>query len=197
MIRARALTVTTLVALAPALPVAAETFEIDSAHSRVGFAVKHMVVATVRGEFEAFEGAVDVDLEELTNSSVEVTIDATSVDTGEADRDEHLRSADFFDVANHPRLTFETTAIERDGDGLVAVGDLTIRGVTKPVRMPIEVAGPIQDPWGNTRLGVSGRLTIDRTDFGLNYNRALEAGGLVVGREVDVEIDVELIRRGG
>jgi polyisoprenoid-binding protein YceI len=191
------LTVTTLVALAPALPVAAETFEIDSAHSRVGFAVKHMVVATVRGEFEAFEGAVDVDLEELTNSSVEVTIDATSVDTGEADRDEHLRSADFFDVANHPRLTFETTAIERDGDGLVAVGDLTIRGVTKPVRMPIEVAGPIQDPWGNTRLGVSGRLTIDRTDFGLNYNRALEAGGLVVGREVDVEIDVELIRRGG
>ncbi len=184
-------------ALVPALAAAGETFQIDASHSSVGFGVKHMVVSTVRGAFAEYEGTADVDMDDFANSSVEVTIKAASIDTRQGDRDEHLRSADFFDVENHPEITFRTTAIEREGDDLVAVGDLTMRGITKSVRMPIEVNGPVQDPWGNTRLGVSGRLSIDRTEFGLTYNRALEAGGLVVGKEVDIEIDVELVKQGG
>ncbi len=187
---------TAFIVLVSALPSAAESFDVDPSHSSVGFGVRHMVVSTVRGAFTEFEGAAEVDLEDLTRSSVEVSIQAASVDTRQEDRDKHLRSEDFFDVENHPEITFVSTSIERDGDGLVAVGELTIRGTSRSVRMPVEIAGPVEDPWGNTRLGVSGRLTIDRTDYGLNYNRALEAGGLVVAKEVEIEIDVELVKRG-
>ncbi len=186
-----------VLALAPAIATAAETFQIDASHSNVGFGVKHMVVATVRGAFSEYEGSATVDLGDLTNSSVEVSIKTASIDTRQADRDQHLRSADFFDAENHPEMTFRSTSIERDGDDLVAVGDLTIRDVTRSVRMPIEVSGPIQDPWGNTRLGVSGSLTIDRTEFGLTWNQALETGGLVVAKDVEIEIDVELVKKGG
>lgn len=194
--KARSALLAALLVLGPALVAAAETYQIDNSHSHIGFGVKHMVVSIVRGSFTDYSGSAEVDLDDLSNSSVEVTIAASSVDTRQSDRDDHLRSEDFFDVANHPQIAFRSTSIEQDGDDLVAVGDLTIRGVTKSVRMPIEVSGPIEDPWGNTRLGVSGRLTIDRTDFGLNYNRALEAGGLVVGRDISIEIDVELLKGG-
>ena len=186
-----------LLALLPMAAIAGETFKVDAGHSSVGFAVTHMAVSKVRGAFLEYSGSADVDLESLTASSVEVTIAAASVDTRQADRDEHLRSADFFDVESHPEIRFVSTSIEETDAGLVAVGDLTIRDVTQSVRMPIEVSGPIVDPWGNTRMGVSGRLTIDRTEFGLSYNRLLEAGGLVVGKEVDIQIDVELVKSGG
>ena len=176
---------------------AGETFSIDASHSNVGFGVKHLVVSTVKGAFAEYEGSAEVDMEDFANSSVEVLIKAASIDTRQNDRDEHLRSADFFDVENHPEITFRSTSIERDGDDLVAVGDLTIRGNTKSVRMPIEVNGPVTDPWGNFRLGVSGRVTIDRTEFGLTYSRALETGGLVVGKDVEIEIDVELVKQAG
>lgn len=188
----RALLVTAL-ALLPAV-VQAEKFQIDLGHSRVGFGVRHMAVSTVRGSFLEYSGSVEVDLESLANSSVEVTIVAASIDTRHEGRDNDLRDEAFFDVENYPEITFRSTSIEQEGDDLVAVGDLTIKGNTKSVHMPVEISGPIQDPWGNTRMGVSGRLTIDRTDFGLNYNRMLEVGGLVVGKEVEIEIDVELVK---
>lgn len=174
----------------------AEEFQVDAGHSHVGFGVRHMAVSTVRGAFQEYSGSADVDLDNLANSSVELTIVAASIDTNQEGRDEDLRGEGFFDVENHPEITFSSTSIEQDGDALVVVGDLTIKGTTQSVRMPVELSGPIKDPWGNTRLGVSGRLTIDRTDFGLTYDRLLEAGGLVVGKEVKIEIDVELMRRG-
>ena len=183
--------------LSPLAARATETFEIDTGHSHIGFGVRHMAVSTVRGSFPEFSGSAQVDLENLKNSSVEVTIAAASVDTSHEGRDKDLRDEAFFDVENHPEITFRSTAVERRGEKLVVVGDLTIKGVTKSVRMPVEIAGPIEDPWGNTRLGVSGTLTIDRTDFGLNYNRLLEAGGLVVGKDVTIEIDIELMRGAG
>lgn len=192
--RIRNLLAASTLCLAPLTAQAGETFQIDTVHSRLGFGVKHMAVSTVRGSFQDYSGSAEVDLDDLANSSVQVTIQAASVDTDNERRDADLRAEDFFDVEDHPEITFESTSIERQGDQLVVVGDLTIKGNTQSVRMPVEVAGPVQDPWGNQRLGVSGRLTIDRTEYGLTYNRLLEAGGLVVGKEVDIEIDVELMR---
>jgi polyisoprenoid-binding protein YceI len=180
--------------VAPLTAGAAETYQIDTSHSRIGFAVRHMMVSTVRGSFLEYTGSARVDLEDLTQSSVEVTIEAASVDTDHERRDGDLHGEEFFDVADHPRITFRSTAVEAAGDELVVVGDLTIKGNTKSVRIPVELTGPVEDPWGNERLGVSGSLSVERDDYGLTYNRVLEAGGLVVGNEVTIELDIELMR---
>jgi polyisoprenoid-binding protein YceI len=179
---------------AAALPVAANEFEIDSVHSSVGFAVDHMVVSTVRGSFGGFGGTISLDSEDLTKSSVEVKIDAASIDTANEQRDEHLRSADFFDAENHPEITFKSGSIKKDGDRYVAVGNLTIRGNTRLVELPFTVKGPIDDPWGNRRIGVRIEpITIDRKEFGLTWSKALETGGLVVGDEVTIELAVAAV----
>lgn len=170
------------------------TYQIDPRHSSAQFAVTHLMISTVRGEFHAVNGTVVFDDSDVAKSSVNVTIDATTVDTREPDRDKHLRSADFFDVTNHPTMTFVSTRVEPAGPGKLKVtGDLTIRGVTKPVVLEVSAPkAPIKDPWGMQRTAVSGSTKINRQDFGVAWNKNLDSGGVVVGDNVDITFDVEM-----
>jgi polyisoprenoid-binding protein YceI len=173
------------------------TWQIDSAHSAAHFSVRHLLVSNVRGSFSKVTGAVVIDERDIAKSSVEATIDATSIDTREPKRDAHLKSADFLDVANHPTIAFKSKQVERAGkDRLRVIGDLTIRGVTKQVVLDVE--GPtaaIKDPSGNLKRGATATVKINRFDFGVAWNKALEAGGLVVGEEVSITLDLELGRK--
>jgi polyisoprenoid-binding protein YceI len=180
--------------LAAASATAADQYAIDGAHTTVGFNVAHMVVSRVHGTFNDVAGTVTYDPADLTRSSVAVTIKAASIDTRHDGRDEHLRSADFLDAAQFPELTFQSTRIEHNGDALVAVGNLTIHGVTKDVRLPFRLTGPIQDPMGKTRLGVEAEVTLSRRDFGIVWSKVMDGGGLVVGDDVRVIISAEAIR---
>jgi polyisoprenoid-binding protein YceI len=170
------------------------TYQIDPRHSSAEFAVTHLMISTVRGEFHGVNGTVVVDDNEASKSSVNVTIDATTIDTREPDRDKHLKSADFFDVANHPTITFKSSKVEAAGPGKLKVtGDLTIRGVTRQVVITVtSPTSPIKDPWGFQRTGVSGTTRIDRQDFGVSWNKTLDSGGVVVGDNVDVTLDIEM-----
>lgn len=174
-----------------------ETFKIDPAHSTLGFAVKHMMVTTVRGKFSEFNGIVELpDGGEPTQASADFTINAASIDTGIGPRDEHLRSADFFDAANHPELTYKSRSITAlGGDRYRADGELTMRGVTRPLSLDIELGDRFVDPWGNDRVGLSARGKINRKDWGLNWNQVLEAGRLVVSDDVRLEIDAALVHQ--
>jgi len=179
-----------------AAPERAATWNVDTAHANAGFKVRHLMVSHVRGHLGPVTGTVFIDEQDLTRSRVDVSIDARGIDSREPKRDEHLRSADFLDVANHPTITFRSSRVEAPsgarGD-LRVTGDLTIRGVTHPVTLEVDpLPAPIQDPWGNTRRGVSARARISRKEWGLTWNLALEAGGVVVGDEVAIEIDAEI-----
>ena len=180
--------------LPAAAPAAA--WQVDSAHAAAQFAVKHMMISTVRGEFKGVTGTVNWDAQDITKSTVNVTIDATTVNTGEPKRDGHLKSPDFFDVAKFPTMTFKSTKIETAGDGKLKVtGDLTIHGVTKSVILDVD--GPtqaIKDPYGNERVALSGTTKINRQDFGVKWNSPMEGGGVVVGDEVNITIDAELVK---
>ncbi len=170
-------------------------WNVDPAHSTVAFGVRHMVMTTVRGQFKEYAVTAEVDENDLSLSSATVTIQAASVDTGVADRDAHLRSADFFDAENHPVITFASRRFEPKGAGEYRlIGDLTIRGVTREVALDAEVTAPLKDPWGNTKAGLSAEGKINRKDFGLGWNAVLEAGGLVVGDSVKLAIDLELAK---
>jgi len=164
----------------------------DEAHSSVGFSVKHMVVATVKGTFNEWEGSVWFNPEDPGESRINVTIDVASIDTENEGRDTHLRSPDFFDVEKYPQITFASEQIERRDEGWVAVGELTIRGVTRSVEMSFDLLGPVQG-MGQTRYGADARLEINRQDWGVSWNRTLDAGGLLVSNKVVIEIHVELI----
>ncbi len=171
------------------------TYTIDNAHSDVSFSVRHMVFAKVRGHFTKWTAALEVDPADPSKSSVQVTIEAASIDTREAQRDGHLKSADFLDVEKHPQITFKSRRIERAQKGHYKVtGDLTIRGVTHEVPLDIEELGGGKDPYGNERVGYNAKATITRTDWGLKWNQTLEAGGVLVGEKVDIEIEVEAIK---
>ncbi len=173
-----------------------ETWQIDSAHSGIHFAVRHLVIAKVRGQFSRWTGALAVPDGDFSKATVDVTIDATSIDTGVADRDTHLKSADFFDVASFPELTFRGRRVEsKGGDRFGLVGDLTIRGITREVVIDVESAGQTKDPWGNIRAGFAGKTAVDRKEFGLTWNQALEAGGVVVGDKVEIEVEIEAVRQ--
>jgi polyisoprenoid-binding protein YceI len=170
-------------------------WNLDGTHSGINFAVRHMVVSKVRGRFAAFVGTLDLDEADLTQSTIDVTIDASSIDTGTAQRDDHLRSADFFDVEKFPTLRFRSKRIEKAGKaGFHVIGDLTIRDVTREVLLDVNYGGRGKDPWGNKRAGFSARATIDRKDFGLHWNQVLETGGLLVGDKVDIELDVQAVK---
>jgi polyisoprenoid-binding protein YceI len=173
----------------------ASRWEIDTSHSAVQFTVRHMVVTKARGRFTRWAGTITLHEADPTRSSVEVRIEADSIDTGHADRDAHLRSADFLDAARHPELAFRSTGIEKvDGEHYRIHGELTIRGVTRAVTLEAEMGGIQADPWGSQRAGFSARTRIDRRDFGLVWNQALETGGLLVGEKVDIELEVEAVR---
>jgi polyisoprenoid-binding protein YceI len=180
----------------PALSQAA-TWQIDPDHSSFQFKVRHLMVSNVKGDFTKVKGVVTMDDNDVSNLNVEVTIDAASVNTGHAKRDEHLRAADFFDVAKYPTITFVSKKVMKDGsDRLKVAGDLTMHGVTREVTVNVE--GPTQqvkDPWGNFRRGATGTAKINRKDFGLTWNRALETGGVVVGEDVDIFVEIELIKK--
>ena len=175
---------------------ATTTWNIDPAHSHAQFKVKHMMISNVKGEFTSVKGALNYDSENIANSSVEASIDATTINTREPQRDAHLKSADFFDVEKFPTLTFKSTKVIRKGEGELAVaGDLTIHGVTRSV--VFEVEGPsaaVKDPWGNTRFGLEATTKINRKDFGLTWNTILDAGGIAVGEEVSITLDVEFVK---
>jgi polyisoprenoid-binding protein YceI len=171
-------------------------WQVDPVHSEVGFSVRHLMVANVRGRFHNITADLHMDESDLTQSSIEVEIASNSIDTRSEQRDQHLRSADFFDAENHPRISFTSESIERLSDARYRVsGDLTIRGTTRRVVLDTEVRGPEKDPWGGERLGVTASTKIDRRDFGLTWNQALETGGLAVAHEVKINIELELIRQ--
>jgi polyisoprenoid-binding protein YceI len=184
-----------LAALVPALVLAdATTWKIDPAHTQSNFTVRHLVISNVRGEFRTTNGTVRIDDRDPSKSAVEVVIDAASIHTREDKRDAHLRSPDFFDVEKNPKITFKSSRVEKAGDGYKVAGDLTMHGVTRPVLFEVSALTPeIQDPMGMTRRGVSARTILSRRDFGLNWNKVVEAGP-VVGDEVKVEIDAELVK---
>jgi polyisoprenoid-binding protein YceI len=185
-------------ASSPAL-VSSTTWDVDTSHASAGFKVRHLMLSHVRGQLGPVTGWVVIDEEDLSRSRVDVKIDARGIDTRDAKRDEHLRDADFLDVANHPDVTFRSTRVEAPsgpGGDLRVTGDLTIRGISRPVTLDVEALPPaISDPWGDTRRGLSARTRISRKEWGLGWNMALEAGGVVVGDEVAIEIETEIVAR--
>ncbi len=190
------LLVTLLLGIGPALAAPA-TWQIDPNHASVEFKVRHLMVAYVKGVFTKVDGIVDADDADLGQAKVSVSIETASIDTNNAKRDEHLRSPDFFDVGKFPLMTFVSKKIAADGGQLrQVVGDLTIRDVTREVTLEVaELSPPIKDPWGNLRRGATATATINRKDFGLTWNKVLETGGVAVGDEVKIALDVELIRK--
>jgi polyisoprenoid-binding protein YceI len=169
-------------------------YTLDVTHSRLGFSARHAMVTTVRGAFPAFEGTATIDTANPAASRVALTINVSSVDTGTADRDGHLKSADFFDVENFPTMTFTSTEVEREGNEWAITGDLTIKDVTKPVTVVFEEAGSARDPFGNLRVGFEGEATINRKDWGLSWNAALETGGVLVSEKIKLAFDISAIR---
>lgn len=170
------------------------TYDIDNSHSNVEFSIRHLVIAKVRGRFAQVSGALELDEADLTRSKVRAEIAVASITTAEEKRDAHLRSPDFFDVETYPLITFASTSIEQRGDELMLTGDLTIRGVTKPITFAVEQLGAATDPWGNQRLAFAARGSLDRKAFGLNWNQVLEAGGFLVGDKVELSLDVQAVR---
>jgi polyisoprenoid-binding protein YceI len=170
-------------------------WNIDAAHTSINFSIRHMVVSKVRGRFAKFSGAVSLDDNDLTKSVVEATIEASSIDTGAAQRDAHLQSPDFFDAEKFPQLRFRSTRIEKlRDDRYRVIGDLSIRDVTREISLDVEYGGRAKDPWGNERAGFLAKGSLDRKDFGLGWNQVLEAGGVLVGDRVEIELDVQVVK---
>jgi polyisoprenoid-binding protein YceI len=174
-----------------ALPLRAEIYSIDPGHSEVGFTVRHMVT-NVRGRFNDFSGTINMDPKNLPKSSVELHIKSTSIDTAVPDRDKHLRSADFFDVEKYPEITFKSESIAPAGkDKYNVTGTLTLHGVSKKVTLPVSFLGQAKDPWGSTRAGFETATTLNRKDYGIVWNKAIDNGGVLLGDDVKVEINLE------
>jgi polyisoprenoid-binding protein YceI len=177
-------------------PTLTGSYDIDPAHSRIGFAAKHAMVATVRGQFKVYEGEVYLDEADPGRSRIALKIDAASVDTGNPDRDAHLRNADFFNTEVYPSITFTSTTVKKaDDDVYTLIGDLTINGRTNPVSVDFELTGTANDPWGNFRVGFEGRATVNRRDWGLDFNVALDKGVVLVGEKIKLEFDISAVKR--
>ena len=169
-------------------------WNIDASHSTAEFTVRHLMITNVKGRFGKLEGSVNYDPEHPEATTIEATIDATSIDTRDEKRDAHLRSADFFDVEKNPTLTFKSKRVTKTDDGLAAVGDLTMHGITKEITLEIEGPSDVtKDPWGNQRIGASATAKVNRKDWGLNWNAALETGGVLVGETVKITLEVSLV----
>jgi polyisoprenoid-binding protein YceI len=174
---------------------AKESWKFDLTHSNVGFSARHLMVAKVRGHFASWSGTLEIDEENPAASKVDVSIDAASIDTKEADRDKHLKSPDFLEVEKFPHITFKSTKVERKSKtDLVVTGDLTIRDTTRSVTLDVEYAGRAKDPWGGERVGFSATTSINRKDYGLVWNVALETGGFLVGDKIDIALEIEAIK---
>jgi polyisoprenoid-binding protein YceI len=190
-------TVSTIIALSLPGLAAASSWTIDQDHSNVGFKVKHLMVSNVKGEFRSFNGTLEIDDKDVTKSKVAVNIETPSITTGVTKRDDHLKSPDFFDVVKFPAMTFVSTRVQKAGDDRLKVyGDLSLHGVTREVVLDVE--GPTKaykDPWGNIKRGASATTRINRKDFGLAWNKAIESGGVVVGDEVTISLEVEMLQK--
>lgn len=169
-------------------------YTLDVTHTRLGFSARHAMVTTVRGSFKEFEGTAHVDTAIPANSRINISIDANSIDTGNKDRDGHLLSGDFFETAANPRITFDSTDVSRDGDEWTVTGNLTIKGISKPVTIVFEQTGSAKDPFGNVRVGFEGATTINRGDWGLTFNAPLETGGVLISEKIKLEFDVSAIK---
>jgi polyisoprenoid-binding protein YceI len=175
---------------------ATERWEIDSSHSSLHFSVKHLVIAKVRGSFARWSGTIQVPDGDFSKATVVVTIDASSIDTGVADRDGHLKSPDFFDVAQYPELRFVGKRVQSRTEGEIdIVGELTLKGITREAVLRVEQHGQAKDPWGNVRAAFTAKTSIDRKDFGLTWNQVLESGGVMVGDRVEIEADIEAVKQ--
>ena len=179
-----------------AAPASVTTFNVDPIHSSAQFKVKHMMISNVKGEFSAIKGSLTLDTADITRSRAEASIDVATINTREEQRDGHLKSADFFDAAQFPTITFKSAQISKSGNGTLAVsGDLSIRGVTRKVVLDVEgPSAPVKDPYGNTRIGLSATTRINRKDFGLTWNSVLEGGGILVGEDVTITLDLQFLQ---
>lgn len=173
----------------------ADLYEIDLAHSYVGFSVRHLVISNTKGHFNDFFGSIEYDDNDISKSSAMVSIKTASIDTDNEDRDKHLKSEDFFKVDKYPEISFESTEIQKTEDGLVMKGKLTVLGITKEIVVPFEMLGRATDPQGKDRIAFEGHTKIDRKDFGMTWNKTMDAGGLVVGNEVKIELQVEAVKK--
>ncbi len=171
-------------------------WEIDKSHSRFGFSVRHMVISTVRGQFDIVRGSISINENDLARSSVEAEAEVASINTHDANRDAHLRSPDFFDAEKYPLITFKSTNVERNGDDYKVTGDLTMHGVTKPVTFELEYSGAIKDPYGLQRAGFTAKTTISRKEWGLTWHPTLETGGAVVSDAVKLDLEFEAVEKG-
>ena len=169
-------------------------YTLDRAHTRLGFVARHAMVTKVRGSFREFSGTAHIDTSDPANSRVELAIETASIDTGQPDRDNHLRSGDFFDAEKYPQISFTSTDVSRDGDTWTVTGDLTIKDVTRPVTIQFDQTGSARDPFGNVRVGFEGETTVNRKDWGLTWNAALETGGVLVSDKIKLEFDVSAIQ---
>lgn len=170
------------------------TWKIDSTHSEIGFKVKHMMFTNVSGKFDKYDGTITTEGSSLENAKVDFTADVSSINTGNGDRDNHLRSADFLNAESNPELKFTATSVTGSGDTYKMTGDLSLNGVTKPVTLDVEFSGEMTDPWGNTKAGVQATGKINRKDWGLNWNSVLETGGVLVSEEVRLNVELQLIK---
>lgn len=178
-----------------ATPTLTGTYAIDPTHSRIGFVARHAMVTKVRGSFNEFEGTGFYDAENPSASNVSLTVKVASIDTRNADRDRHLRTNDFFDAETYPEIKFASTKVEKiDDEHFAVTGDLTIKDATQPVTIEFELAGPVIDPWGNSRIGLEGSTVVNRKDWGLSWNAALEAGGVLIGEKVTLEFEVSAVK---
>lgn len=190
-----ALAVATATLLSAPAAAFASTWELDASHADVSFSVRHMMVSNTKGRFSGVKGTLTVDDKDITKSSISVEIDVNTIDTRDAKRDEHLKSPDFFDVAKHPKMTFKSKSVAKAGTGYKVTGDLTIHGVTKPVVLDATITDAVKTPFGTTIRAVAASTKINRKDFGLSWNKALEAGGVAVGEEVTITIDAEFVQK--
>jgi len=171
-------------------------WSIDASHSAIEFSVKHMMIANVRGSFHDFQASVVADATDLTTAEIDFTVDVASIDTRDAQRDGHLKSGDFFDAENFPKITFKSTQISRSNDNeYTMAGDLAIHGVTQPVTFDVTFEGQGKDPWGNEKAGFSAKASVNRKDFGLNWNSVLETGGVLVGEQVKINVEIEALKQ--
>ncbi|MEO6392955.1 MAG: YceI family protein [Pyrinomonadaceae bacterium] len=179
------------------LPIPAGDYSIDPMHTTIGFAIRHLEINWVNGLFHEFKGTVKYDAADVTRSTVEFTAKIESIDTGVTPRNNHLKTADFFDAAKFPDMTFKSTKVERKGkDGYLLTGDFTLKGVTKSISFPFAITGAVKDPWGNTRFGIDAHTKINRRDYGINYGNALAIGGFDVGNEVTINLQLEVLQPG-
>ena len=194
--RYRALVVSALFSLLLASATfATDKYELDPVHTRIGFTARHLMINNVSGRFTDFTGNILYDEQDVTKSSVAVKIQTASVSTENKMRDDDLRSANFFDIAKYPEITFQSSRIEKQGDGYTCVGTLTMHGVSKEITIPFTILGKVKDPWGNTRVGLEAELKVDRRDWGLTYSKTLDSGGLVVGNDIKIDLNVEAVKK--